>query len=253
MNDSVEDILSRLLHEQETLDQEIFNYREEMIPEIRQELLKRAKIVIKEVFAPIKGLEVYDICLTGSAAGYFYHEGSDIDIRIEIHNKNCSFVSKKTKSFDAFLNALSNGYHRRGYVEMLGKRLVDIKTSSRQIDVMGLYSILHDKWRIYPYRNLSSKISKDEIMDMYNLRKSKIEQDVKDLKNQYKGLELADRLNDYYVDQVVMNTKVKDYLVYKLLVKSKFLQSVGGDGILEYVKAGSLAKEELNKYLSELN
>lgn len=250
----VEKILDRLMTPHEVLDPRIFDYKEEMLPEVREALLKLADRRIEKLFAPIKGLEVYDICLTGSSTSYFYHDKSDIDMSIEIHNKNCPFLTKDLKLLGRFLHAISNRFHKSGYIEQYGGRLVDIKTYSRQFDIMGLYSIKKNKWRIYPDHDIYTKISKEEILDLYFERKAQIEADVAHYKQTLDDFALGDKLELYHREEFDKSVNAKTYLLFKLLVKTKILRSLGAESILAYNRGLSLsdnAKQQSEEVFTE--
>lgn len=239
-NDEVEKIFDRLVTPQEILDPFLFDCEEKLLPEAREKLLDFANQVVEAVFAPIKGFQVSDICLTGSMAGYFYREQSDIDMGIEIHNKSCLFLSKDPQAFDRFLNVLSNNYQRKAEIQKYHGRIIDIKTSLMANDAMCLYSVLNNKWRIRPNRNMYSKISKNEVLDLYYAQKARIEADIETFRATLHGRDLADRLDAYYREKFISYKDVKDYLVFKLLVKTEVIRSLGISGIQEYNKAYSL-------------
>lgn len=252
-NDTVEEILDRIMRPQETLDSRIFDYKEEMLPEVREGLLRLANRVIRNVFVQIKGLEVYDICLSGSTASYFYHDKSDIDMRIEIHNKNCPFLPKDPALLDAFLSAMSGSFHRKGNSERYNGRFVDIKCSAKPVEIIGLYSVLKNKWRIYPNRDIYAKFSKEEILDMYYARKAKIEADVENFKQTLSGVTLGRRLADYYEEQFDLYANFKSYLVFKLLSKTKLLRSLGANSIRIQCRALSLFTEDEQEKIKTLD
>lgn len=243
MSDNIKEILTGFMRPNETLDPFLFDYREQMKEEIQTKLLSCAQRIIEHVFAPIKGLEIADICLTGSTSSYFYHQKSDIDMRIEIHNKNCPYLTKDPNLFDSFLNTMSNTFYRTGNIELVNNRFVDIKTSSRQIDLLGLYSIKKQKWRIYPNKNIYRNINPDEIIDLYFKRKEKIKTDMAKIRSSSDGLELAENINKYYINQIVSNTNIKDFLVYKLLKHDQVFQIMSSLNIRLYNKALSLEEE----------
>lgn len=240
----IEDIARRLLTPQETLDPQLFDYTQMMKEDIRQQILKKTEYIIEQTIGGIKGLELYDICLTGSAANYLYSEHSDIDIRIEIHNKNCPFLNKDARRFEEFLSAQAGAYHYQKNCDFIGKRLLDVKLAAKQIDLLGIYSVKKNKWRLYPNREATSNISLDELMEAYIARRDKIKTDVAKLKQTYSGVELGWQLNEYFYHQVAFHTNVKDYLTFKLLNYARYLKPIGADSIHAYNEGLSLFKSQ---------
>lgn len=240
--------LKQLTTPQQTLDSQIFDC-DTMKPQMRDALLSRVQWYIDNLFTPIAGLKIVDICLTGSATSYFYHQDSDIDLRIEVHNQNCPFVSSDPIMLDKFLNSLCNGFRRMGHQMKVGKRIVDIKASSRQIDVLGLYSIMDNKWRIYPDQHVCDNLDHNKILNRFNQRKHEIETTVKTLKQNYHGCTLAEQLEQFYIEQVIYDytrfpqpneDRIIEFIVQKLLLNQKIINQIGSESILQFNKALSL-------------
>jgi len=238
----ISEIAQRLLTPKECLSDEIFDYTEMMRPEVRAKLLNAAQEFLEVTIGAIKGLEVKDICLCGSRASYLYYDYSDVDLKIEIKNKNCPYITKDTRALDELLSSLTSEYSHQGYKNFLGKRFIDIKMSSREVDLLGLYSVKKNKWRIYPQKNALEKISCDELLQAYEARRDDINRQVADLKAKYVGTELARQLNEFYYRQVMMNVTIKDYLVFKLLNYAQKLKPVGAESVKAYNEALSLVK-----------
>lgn len=99
---AVEDIAKRLLTPKDCLDNFLFDKNDCMIPDIRQKLLNRAEFFIQETIGKIKGLQVKDIWLTGSATSYFYHKKSDIDVKVNVTNDGCPYLSKQPREVNEF-------------------------------------------------------------------------------------------------------------------------------------------------------
>ncbi len=238
----ISEIAKRLLIPKENLSDEIFDYTEMMRPEVREKLLNAAQQFLEVTIGEIKGLEVKDICLCGSRASYLYYDYSDVDLKIEIKNKNCPYITKDARALDELLSSLTKEYSHQGYKNFLGKRFIDIKMSSREVDLLGLYSVKKNKWRIYPQKKALEKISCDELLQAYEARRDDINQQVADIKKKYIGTELARQLNEFFYRQVMMNVTIKDYLVFKLLNYAQKLKPVGAESIKAYNEALSLSE-----------
>ncbi len=74
MNFDLKAHIHRLLTTNETLDSRLFDKNDVLKENIRTGLLKITDKIIEKTVAGIDGLEVYDICLTGSASNYFYRK-----------------------------------------------------------------------------------------------------------------------------------------------------------------------------------
>ena len=144
----------RLLTPQEVLAPYVFDANKKMLPQVRQKLLKIADFIIQKTIADVPGLEVFDICLHGSLAGYFYRKGSDFDLQIEVHNKNCSFLAKDKRHLDKFLATQILGLKQENYVLKYQNRLIDCNMSSYEVDLWSVYSIKNDSWRIEPKKEV---------------------------------------------------------------------------------------------------
>ena len=147
-------------------------------------------------------------------------------------------LAKDSKHFDMFLAAQTAGFLSRGYIFRFDGRIIDIKISSYQIDFVSLYSIKDNKWLIKPDRNVLESIQKDEMIAYYLKRKGEILKEFQSLKSRYKGVELGNKLNDFYINTVNRSIigfpSLKDYLVFKLLNQEGILKPIGSESILAY-------------------
>lgn len=227
-------VFRRLTTPQETLDRRIFDYREMMIPYVREQLLAKVNAVIKILFSDVSGLVVDDICLVGSSASYFYREESDIDIRIEMHNKSCQFLSDNPKKLNDFLLTISTGFNKMGNKRTFNGRLLDIKASIKSTDVTGQYSIKNNTWRVYPNKDIAMKINCDEFLQQYQAHKDVVCSKIENLSKNYTGVELAKKLDDFYIQLFDYNNKFEKLLMFKLLNSERLLQKIGALSVSFY-------------------
>ncbi|MBR2299026.1 MAG: hypothetical protein IJ870_00435 [Alphaproteobacteria bacterium] len=222
----LENITKHLLNPQKKLPEWIFDKNGKMHENVRQGLLKIAQFVIDKTIADIKGLEVYDIVLTGSLPTYFYHKDSDIDMRILVKNKNCSDITTDTAGLDTFLTIQKNILKACGYAFKYLDLAVDVKITSVPIEYVGLYSLIKNRFRIHPNKKIGEGISINEVLDAYFQEQKNIIRDVKKIDICSEGLEKVFALDDLY-HQIYKNsyiTKIyKDYLIFKLVSKSGVL------------------------------
>lgn len=237
---SIINTVRRLLSPQMTLDPQLFDKDGQMFPQMREKLLNRADFIIQQTIAGIPGLKVADICLTGSAASYCYHKGSDIDIKIEVHNENCPFLTKDIRCLREFYGNLVSVFYNKGYKLFIGNRFVDPQISPCQIDIMGIYSILNKRWVLKPDRNATLGLNEEEIMDVYKRRYFEIEDFLAPYSDRYDKLTPAEceEIYDFFYWQVYeRNRDIKDYLAYKLLNYKRKLKMLGSQSVKEMTKS----------------
>ena len=143
----IEQYLRSKLKGNETLDSRLFAPSGQMHPDVRQRLLACVQNVLNDTIAGIKGLEVADIWLRGSAAGYFYTENSDIDLIIEIQKRNAPWLADDTLKLSSFLDVMYRNNARSPKL-MPEERFVYISFHTSEVnETGGLYSVLHNRWK----------------------------------------------------------------------------------------------------------
>lgn len=242
MNDYIKNTAYRLLTPNDTLDVTLFDVHNKMYPKVREVLLDNAHYTIRQTIGNIEGLETYDICLNGSSASYFYYEKSDIDVRIEIHNKNCPYLSNDLLCFNRFLYTIQSGA-LQGFKFKLNQRNIDIKLTADQFEIAGLYSILKDKWIIKPKKEFTQNLSVEEVLTEFEKKLSLIQQRLKFFSSK-KCLTPCEQneLSDYYTNMIRNNNvSAQDYIIYKLLNYSGIFQEIKkilNDGVKAYLTIG---------------
>ncbi len=240
-NIDIRDIAYRLLHPNEILDVRLFDFCGRMYPNVRQQLLANVDFAIAETIGSIKELKVKDIFLNGSSASYFYHEKSDIDIRIEVYNDGCPYLPSGGRKLGEFLRLMSvSSLHNFNFA--MGKRRIDISIKESDSEIMGLYSILNDKWVQEPNQHIADNLNIDDVMNEYYRRYDKMTTYLKELQDsgKIKTKEGIDELVDYYHSIFDTNTSsIKEYVVYKLL---------GYKGIFKDIK--QLISDSRHEFLS---
>jgi len=110
---------------------------EQLIPEIRQGLLK-----IAEHFEEFIGVEldVVDITISGSNAAYSYTSHSDIDLHIIVQVPD-------TAEYKQLLDAKKNDYNARHDITVRG---IPVELYAQDVGQdhhsVGIYSVLNDEW-----------------------------------------------------------------------------------------------------------
>jgi len=211
--------LSRLLTPNDTLDVRLFDVHGIMYPDVRNALLANARYVIKKTVANIDGLKVHDIFLNGSAAGYFYHDHSDIDMRIDVHNESCLSITQDQHLLNEFLSIIARGVLQECKF-MLHNRYIDIKLSSNMHEIMGLYSLVQNKWVILPDKNITAGLDAEDIFAEFKKRFAEmsayldglVQSGVLETEQGCKDLEM------YYKNLLRGNTvSIREYILFKLL------------------------------------
>lgn len=147
LSGNIERIAQQLITPKLSLHPEFFNEDETMREEVQRKLLERANFIISRSLKKFPGLEVKDICLTGSMASYYYHKNSDIDMAIMFENNGCPYLTDdKLQLLRLFLNLGRGGNFPYKLLKFNGRE-IDTALQTRPIlKFVGVYSILENKW-----------------------------------------------------------------------------------------------------------
>lgn len=221
-------VARRLLTPNDTLDVRLFDYRGQMHPDIRRQLLDNAEYIINKTVAGIDGLVVSDIFLNGSSAGYFYRKDSDIDMRIEVHNENCPYLSTDNQKLSTFLMMLLRSETGNMHF-MINNRQIDVSIKAFENEMIGLYSILQDKWVRKPDKHITDNITFDAIWQKYVKRYNDISSFLQQIQNSgklktAKGLR---ELEQYFRECFTYSEQgIQELIVHKLLAYQGILQDI---------------------------
>lgn len=231
-------VLKHIIEAKDVLDERLFNSDNMMKAKVRSGLLAIANMAIEKTIKGVDGLEISDVYLVGSASNYWYHEQSDIDIRIEVNNKKCTYLAKDSKHFDIFLNSKMGALREKGYKFYFQDRLVDIKLASEKVHFISMYSIKHNCWIVYPERKMFKEINITEILNKYHNYKADLEKKYNTIKMQYKNESLAVQLNDLYVQSIIPSITgspdLIDCILFKLLSHDGTLRKISSESIQIY-------------------
>ena len=215
------DVLTRLLTPQKTLNPILFNKQNLLHPNAHQILYHQVNYIYSLIIAEIKGLKLVDAYLTGSMASYFYHEKSDIDIRIVIKNEDCPELADNSEFLSQFLQFYFFGsLHNQKF--KFGNKKVNIQFSSDKPEKLplGLYSILQNKWVLAPEQNITANLSADEVFAQYEQKYNEIEAYLLQLDNSgvintMNGIKKLDKLYDSITSNC--NNSITDFIIFKML------------------------------------
>jgi len=108
--------------------------------EVRHKLLQIAKHFAD--YLDVERLNLSDVTLSGSSAGYNYSEYSDIDLHL---------VVSKTNGNDEFYTAKKNQYNSSHDIELKGIPVeLYVQPADQVHHSAGIYSVLDDKWITEP-------------------------------------------------------------------------------------------------------
>lgn len=226
IDEKIEQTIYRLLHPNDTLDVRLFDARKQMHPDVRKILLDNSRYILAKTLGKIPGLEVDDIWLVGSSASYFYHEKSDLDVRIVLRNDNCEWLTKDEDALRQFLYSSFMGI-LQSFRFNLYDRFVDVKLDCQHKDkriYTGPYSILNDKWINTPDKNLFADLTFDGVLAAYQNKYRELTEYMENIQvsgalQTRTGLK---ELETLYVDMIKNCTSDPlTYIVFKLLVYTK--------------------------------
>lgn len=216
-------ILQNRLAKNEILDPRLFDFGGEMHPDVREKILSLVQSAIDRTIKNIPGLHVTDIYLRGSSTGYYYREDSDLDVEVQVQNKDAPWLSDDDKKLAEFLKILQQDNIPPLWLTP-GSRFIDLsfQTSATEKDIkdISIYSILHDKWKNVPDPHLADMLIFDDIWQEYLSAYQKI--DTYLLKMQISGklhtMEGIEELEKYYAP-LYSEQRFSDrpHLIYKLL------------------------------------
>lgn len=229
------DIAIQLLTPNDTLDVRLFDTQGRMHSDVRSRLLAQAEYAIDAVVNCLPGFEVKDIVLSGSCNGYFYHENSDIDLKIIVSNVSNPYITTDDKKLDLFMQmrfvTVLEGCQFR-----LDKQSMDVSFTTGKIYqdisagfVYGVYSICEDKWLIKPDKNIVCAFDVDDIMEEYTKCFydicAEVSRMIKDGKT--KTTDGIDEIEDYYkkISQVKGNS-MREYIIFKLLKRRGIFKEI---------------------------
>ncbi len=225
-----------LLHSNEVLHPKLFDNNQKLFPDVRQKLLDMANFLIKKRLDVLYGVKIVDIVIVGSAAGYMYRDGSDIDVKIftETSNPTIKNLNHFCKYCCCQELAPENNNIFSFYLDGI---YVDMSFGPIKYDNGGNYSILNDCWVTHPIKdNLSNRFKLNDIVKGYYEFRYRIENFIAqfDFSEGYpskKNLaELSKMRSSFFAIKYNMGNDyeryIKQFLIYRLFVKRKDLKNL---------------------------
>jgi len=179
---------------QDELNPRIWDENQKMEPEVRKTLLKIADDYFEGLELP--GVDIEDICMTGSLANYNWSQYSDVDLHILIDYKDVPVDQNLVMDF---LKTKSTAWNDNHDIKIYG---FDIEIYVQDIEEehvsTGVYSLLKNEWVVHPEKKaikvddynvkLKSERLMDAIDDLYD--------EMKDSKNYDSVVEKSDKIKD---------------------------------------------------------
>ena len=136
-----ESMLSYLNEEERKLNPKLWNENRELIPEVKEHLLKIVEEFLDHFTIDI---DVQDINIIGSNAGYNYKSKSDIDLHVVTdYTKYPADIDIVDELFNAKKNNFNNNYDIT--IKDLPVELY-IEDSNSPAESNGRYSVMNDEW-----------------------------------------------------------------------------------------------------------
>ena len=110
---------------------------------------------------------------------------------------------------------------------LLGERLVDVKIGVPAWEVTGLYSILHDEWRLQPDKLLTQGLIVDDIWFEYLRVRDEVDNYLREMQDKLKDKDNIYALEQYYRKLFRYGEPdIKYYIIHKLLSYSGVFKNI---------------------------
>lgn len=210
------------------LNPKFWNDNKKLNPEVRERLLEIAEEFIGFLKVPVV---VDDILFIGSLTNYGWSEYSDIDLHISLDFNQ--FPKDNLNLYEELFNVKKVIFNSNHDITIFGYDVeLYVEDSNKGSYSNGVYSVLHDKWKIEPKKENVS-IDKEVLRKKVKNWTSKIDTiiDNSDVENYEESIELLDKLKDKLGEYRTSGLKNKgefsyENLVYKYLRRSGHLDKL---------------------------
>ena len=202
------------------LNPKFWNDNKKLNPEVRERLLEIAEEFIGFLKVPVV---VDDILFIGSLTNYGWSDYSDIDLHISLDFNQ--FPKDNLNLYEELFNVKKVIFNSNHDITIFGYDVeLYVEDSNKGSYSNGVYSVLHDKWKIEPKKENVS-------IDKEVLRKIDTIIDNSDVENYEESIELLDKLKDKLGEYRTSGLKNKgefsyENLVYKYLRRSGHLDKL---------------------------
>ena len=210
------------------LNPKFWNDNKKLNPEVRERLLEIAEEFIGFLKVPVV---VDDILFIGSLTNYGWSDYSDIDLHISLDFNQ--FPKDNINLYEELFNVKKVIFNSNHDITIFGYDVeLYVEDSNKGSYSNGVYSVLHDKWKIEPKKENVS-IDKEVLRKKVKNWTSKIDTiiDNSDVENYEESIELLDKLKDKLGEYRTSGLKNKgefsyENLVYKYLRRSGHLDKL---------------------------
>lgn len=210
------------------LNSKFWNDNKKLNPEVRERLLEIAEEFIGFLKVPVV---VDDILFIGSLTNYGWSDYSDIDLHISLDFNQ--FPKDNLNLYEELFNVKKVIFNSNHDITIFGYDVeLYVEDSNKGSYSNGVYSVLHDKWKIEPKKENVS-IDKEVLRKKVKNWTSKIDTiiDNSDVENYEESIELLDKLKDKLGEYRTSGLKNKgefsyENLVYKYLRRSGHLDKL---------------------------
>lgn len=234
---------------QDRLNPKVWDENQQMYPEIRKMLLKIADDYFEGL--GLEGVDIEDVCLTGSLANYNWSQYSDVDLHILIDYTEVpvdetlimDFLKNRSTSWNNEHDVKIYGFDVELYVQDINEKHVST----------GVYSVLKNEWVLKPEKkpitvdNKNVKLKAERIMDSID----DLYDEMKDKKNYDLVVQKSDKIKDKIkkMRQAGLDEAGEfsvENMVFKVLRRNGMLDRLGDIKTVAYDKSVTL---ENNRYL----
>jgi len=234
---------------QDALNPKIWDENQKLQPEVRKTLLKIADDYFEGLELP--GVDIEDICLTGSLANYNWSKYSDVDLHILI---DYTEVPVDETLIQDFLKTKSTAWNDSHDIKIYGFDIeIYVQDIKEEHVSTGVYSILRNEWVVQPEKkpikidNINVKLKSERIMDAID----DLFHEMKDSKNYDSVVEKSDKIKDKIkkMRQAGLDANGEfsvENMVFKVLRRNGMLDRLSDIKTVAYDKSVTL---EHNRYL----
>ena len=130
------------------LNPKLWDRREHLIPEIKEQLMTIAEDFAQ--FLGVKNLDIKDVTVSGSNAAYSYTPHSDIDLHLVVEFPQ----SENYDIFRELVDAKKSIYNKEHDIKIKGIPVeLYVQASDEEHHSQGIYSLIQNDWQQIPKRN----------------------------------------------------------------------------------------------------
>ncbi len=213
--------ITRLKSPHQTLNPEIFDEQNVMLPEMRYHLIWQVQNVFDRFLSCFPGVILEDICLCGSSTSYLWRPEGDFDVMLRVKIDRKRFFIKQEKAANYFLNRYFTCCYNNHRYRLNGKKIDVILKTKELPQKYGVYSLLQNKWLSNPIPDLCAGLDADGLYTIVTKWLAKIKERLKTAPRDSEGkisIEELKKIRKYHKRIVKQQYKdPKGHMIIKLL------------------------------------